>query len=160
MAENKNKKIEYTIIETVKQGMSQMFNEDSKVIPYTTLKMVGEATDVEFVKSLNSFTKVKVEGISKGRGFAGGMKRWGFAGGPATHGQKDRARSLGSIGTQGQGRVIKGKKMPGHMGTDKISMTSYYISYDENSSELRIKGGVPGARNSKVYLYFAKSNEN
>ncbi len=160
MVENKNKKIEYTIIETVKQGMSQMFNDESKVIPFTTLKVVGDPANVEFIKGLKSFTKVKVEGISKGKGFAGGMKRWGFAGGPATHGQKDRARSLGSIGTQGQGRVIKGKKMPGHMGTDKISMVSYYISFDETSSELRIKGGVPGSRNSKVFLYFANSNEN
>ena len=60
---------------------------------------------------------VDVVSTTKGRGFQGGMRRWGFKGGKATHGQSDRARSVGSIGAgTDPGRVLKGKKMPGHMG--------------------------------------------
>lgn len=89
---------------------------------------------------------VKVTGISKGRGFQGGMRRHGFHGGPKTHGQSDRHRAPGSIGTgTTPGRVLKGKKMAGHMGVDQVSVTGLEIvAVDRVKNLLTIKGAVPG----------------
>lgn len=137
-------------LEVTKKGMSQMFSEDATVIPFTEL----ELTDLSLLKDKNveSFSKeVVVVGITKGKGFAGVMKRWNFAGQPATHGQKDYARGGGSIGAQGHGRVMKGKKMPGHMGSKKVTIQTKLIDLNENI--LRVKGGVPGGRNSKITVY-------
>jgi len=97
---------------------------------------------------------VKVTGITKGRGFAGGVKRWGFAGGPKTHGQSDRHRAIGSIGqATTPGRVFRGKKMPGHMGVSKLTVTNLeVIEVDEAKSSLLVKGSVPGARGGFLIL--------
>ncbi|MDQ5981686.1 MAG: large subunit ribosomal protein [Patescibacteria group bacterium] len=156
MASKIDKKTEYKIIEGHKLEMSQMFDDNAKVIPYTAISL-NELTDEQksFLKDLTSNTRIKLEGISKGKGFAGTMKRWGFHGGPATHGQKKKSRSPGSIGAQGDGHVLKGKKMAGHMGNVRISLQTYYISYDAEKNLAKVKGGIPGARNSKVKIYFA-----
>ena len=97
---------------------------------------------------------VKVTGITKGRGFAGGVKRWGFAGGPKTHGQSDRHRAIGSIGqTTTPGRVFKGKKMPGHMGVSKLTVTNLeVVEVDEAKNSLFVKGSIPGARGGFLIL--------
>ena len=98
--------------------------------------------------------KVKVTGTSKGRGFAGVIKRWGFHGGPRTHGQSDRQRAPGSIG-QGTdpGRVWKGKKMPGHFGhTTETVIGLQIISLDSDKQLLTITGTVPGPRNSLLKI--------
>src|SRR3989344_4504138 len=98
--------------------------------------------------------KVIVTATSKGKGFAGGMKRWGFKGGPATHGQSDRARAIGSIG-QGTtpGRVHKGKKMPGRMGTDTVTVKNLKVlSIDEAKNEILVSGPVPGPRGGLVIV--------
>src|SRR4030042_2087987 len=65
--------------------------------------------------------KVDIVGISKGKGFAGAIKRHNFSGGPKTHGQKEYFRSVGSMGATDAARVFKGKKLPGHMGTDRVT---------------------------------------
>lgn len=90
---------------------------------------------------------VKVTGVSKGKGFQGGVRRHGFHGGPKTHGQSDRHRAPGSIGTgTTPGRVLKGKKMAGHMGVDNVSYTGLeVIAVDKINNLLTIKGGIPGA---------------
>lgn len=96
--------------------------------------------------------QVQVTGISKGRGFAGVIKRWGFHGGPRTHGQSDRQRAPGSIG-QGTdpGRVHKGKKMPGHYGAAQVTVRNLtVVQIDEQAGEIWLTGQVPGARNSLV----------
>jgi len=98
--------------------------------------------------------KVKVTGTSKGKGFTGVMKRWGFAGGPATHGQSDRARSPGSIG-QGTtpGRVFPGKKMPGRAGRERVTVDNLtVIAVDKDKNELLVKGLVPGHRNGLLII--------
>lgn len=97
---------------------------------------------------------VKVTGTSKGKGFAGGMKRWGFHGGPKTHGQSDRHRSPGSIGqTTTPGRVFKGKKMAGHMGSVTKSVRGLeVVEIDEAKNILVVKGAVPGAKNSFLFI--------
>lgn len=89
---------------------------------------------------------VKITGVSKGRGFQGGVKRHGFHGGPKTHGQSDRHRAPGSIGAgTTPGRVYKGKKMAGHMGVDQVSYKNLEVlSVDKDNHILTIKGGVPG----------------
>lgn len=90
--------------------------------------------------------EVKVTGTSKGRGFAGGMKRHGFHGGPKTHGQSDRSRAPGSIGSgTTPGRVLKGKKMAGHMGVGAVSVRGLEVTaVDKESNLLTLKGAVPG----------------
>src|SRR3989338_2699663 len=97
---------------------------------------------------------VKVTGVSKGKGFAGGVKRWGFAGGPKTHGQSDRLRAPGSIGqTTTPGRVFKGKKMAGHMGVGKLTVTGLeVVNIDPAKNLLEVKGSVPGSRNGFLII--------
>lgn len=89
---------------------------------------------------------VKVTGVSKGKGFQGGVRRHGFHGGPKTHGQSDRHRAPGSIGSgTTPGRVYKGKKMAGHMGVETVSARGLEVmGVDKDNNLLTIKGAVPG----------------
>ena len=98
--------------------------------------------------------KVDIIGKSKGRGFAGVMKRWNFGGGPRTHGQSDRARAPGSIGGgTTPGKVYKGLKMAGHMGNRRITIKGLEIvEVDTERNLLLIKGGIPGATNSLIQI--------
>ena len=97
---------------------------------------------------------VDVTGTSKGRGFAGGVRRHGFHGGPKTHGQSDRHRAPGSIGAgTTPGRVLKGKKMAGHMGNSRTTVQGLeIIQVDPERNLLLIKGAVPGARNGLLII--------
>jgi len=107
----------------------------------------------------NSGDIVNVTGVGKGKGFAGVIKRWGFAGGPRTHGQSDRERAPGSIG-QGTtiGRVFKGKKMPGRMGTKTKTIRGVRIvSVDEKENNLVLTGPVPGNRGGLLTIKRIKS---
>src|SRR5438477_6452162 len=95
---------------------------------------------------------VDVTGVSRGRGFAGGVKRWNFSGGPKTHGQSDRHRAPGSIGSgTTPGRVLKGLRMAGHMG-DKQVTTKNLLIVDVNQARgiLLVHGPVPGASDGLV----------
>jgi large subunit ribosomal protein L3 len=97
---------------------------------------------------------VDVTGTSKGKGFAGVMKRHGFGGGPATHGQSDRARAPGSIGsTSTPGRVLKGKRMPGHMGNQRCTVQNLeVVLVDPERNLLAVKGAVPGSKGGLVTI--------
>ena len=112
---------------------------------------VGQAIGVDIFESGE---KVDVIGTSKGRGFAGVMKRWNFGGGPRTHGQSDRARAPGSIGGgTTPGKVYKGLKMGGHMGNRRITVKGLeIIEIDTERNLLLVKGGIPGATNSLVQI--------
>jgi len=90
---------------------------------------------------------VDVTGITKGKGFQGGVRRHGFAGGPKTHGQSDRHRAPGSIGSgTTPGRVFKGTRMAGHMGQERhTTLNLQVVAVDEERNLLLIKGAVPGA---------------
>ena len=90
---------------------------------------------------------VSVVGTSKGKGFAGVFKRWGFGGAPASHGHHEIYRGGGSIGMHTwPGRVFKGKKMPGHMGSEKVFVKNLkVVRVDTENNVLLIKGAVPGA---------------
>ena len=102
--------------------------------------------------------KVDVIGTTKGKGFAGAMKRHGFKGGPATHGQSDRQRSVGSIGaTSGTARVWKGKKMPGRMGNDRKTASNLkVVLVDAERNLIGIRGAVPGSKGGLVMIKEAR----
>ncbi len=104
----------------------------------------GDKVDVGFLKHGDL---INVIGFSKGRGFAGVVKRHHFSGGPKTHGQTDRHRAPGSIGaTTFPGRVLKGKRMAGHMGNRRVTARNLeVIQADPERNLLLVKGAVPGA---------------
>ena len=97
---------------------------------------------------------VDVTGTSKGKGFTGVVKRWGFAGGPRTHGQSDRERAPGSIGsTTTPGRGLKGKKMAGRAGGEKVTIKNLkVIEVNPEKNLLLVKGLVPGAKNGFLMI--------
>jgi large subunit ribosomal protein L3 len=101
---------------------------------------------------------VDVTGKSKGRGFQGAVKRYGFAGGRKTHGQGDRHRAVGSIGAGTYpGRVFKGKRMPGHMGDKQVTSQRLIVErVDPERNLLMVRGAVPGARNGMVTVKYSK----
>lgn len=112
----------------------------------------GDVVRVSDVFSIGDM--VQVTGVSKGKGFAGGVKRHGFHGGPKTHGQSDRHRAPGSIG-QGTspGRVWKGKRMAGRMGNETVTVKNLkVVALDAEKNELHISGPVPGTRKSLVIV--------
>ena len=95
---------------------------------------------------------VKVSGISKGKGFAGTVKRHGFHRGPKTHGH-DHHRAPGSIGAMGIPRVIPGLKMAGRMGGKKVTLNKVeVVAVDAEHNHLLVKGPVPGPRRALVLV--------
>ena len=106
---------------------------------------VGERVDVSLFKAGDL---VDISGVSKGKGFAGVVKRHHFAGGPKTHGQSDRHRHPGSIGaTTSPGRVLKGMRMAGHMGNSRVTVSHLEVfEADPARNLLLVRGAVPGGR--------------
>jgi len=123
---------------------------DTKITPITKLSL--EEKDA----TLDGFEiggKVSISGISKGRGFQGVVKRHGFHGGPASHGQKDRLRAPGSLGATAPQRVIKGKKMAGHMGMTRSTVKNLVVAFiDSEARVVGVRGAVPGMRGSLVEI--------
>ncbi len=97
---------------------------------------------------------VDVTGLSKGKGFAGVVKRHHFAGGPKTHGQSDRHRAPGSIGAgTSPGRVFKGTRMAGHMGNRRVTALNLEVlQADPDRNLLLVRGAVPGSRNGLLLI--------
>jgi large subunit ribosomal protein L3 len=112
---------------------------------------VGDKVDVSLFKEGE---RVDISGVSKGKGFAGVVKRYHFAGGPKTHGQSDRHRAPGSIGaTTSPGRVVKGMRMAGHMGNSRVTARNLEVrKADPARNLLLVKGAVPGARNGLLVI--------
>lgn len=105
------------------------------------------------VEEFAAKTMVDVTGTSKGKGFAGVMKRYNFSGGPASHGHKFH-RTTGSIGNRATpGRVFAEKKMPGHMGVDKKTVQNLeVVELNEEQGYMLIKGSIPGAKNGFIRI--------
>jgi len=98
--------------------------------------------------------KVRISGISKGKGFQGAVKRWGFHGRNATHGVKHEHRTLGSVGATGPARVFKGKKMPGRAGGQRITVENLeVVRVDAENNLLAVKGAVPGRPGTLLEIY-------
>ncbi len=112
---------------------------------------VGQRIDVSIFQQGDL---VDVTGYSKGRGFAGGIKRHGFRRQPKTHGQSDRERAPGAVsaGTD-PGRVFKGKRMPGRYGNERVTIQNLkVVLVDPERNLLAVKGAVPGARNGLLII--------
>jgi len=112
---------------------------------------VGQKVDVSLFQAGDL---IDVTGVSKGKGFAGVVKRYHFAGGPKTHGQSDRHRAPGSIGaTSSPGRVFKGQRMAGHMGNKQLTTRHLKVfEADPERNLLLIRGAVPGASNGLLII--------
>ena len=111
---------------------------------------IGDMIDVN---TFEAGDKIKVTGVSKGKGFQGVVKRHGFHGQDASHGTKDQLRMPGSAGATGPARIFKGQRMPGRMGGDQVSLSNLEIvEVDIENNILLIKGAVPGARNGLVLI--------
>lgn len=121
---------------------------------FTVDKVEGvERGDIITVETFVSGDIVDVIGTSKGRGFAGVVKRHHFKGGPASHGHKDNLRAPGSIGAGGVQRVFKGMRMAGRMGGDQVTIKNLEIvEVNPEENILYIKGAVPGARNGLIII--------
>jgi len=118
---------------------------------------VGQKFDVSV---FNPGDRVDVVGDSKGRGFAGVMKRHGFHGGPKTHGQSDRWRAAGSIGAgTTPGRVLKGTRMAGRMGAERVTVKNLEVlATDPERALLAVKGAVPGASGGLLTILKSKGS--
>jgi len=129
--------------------MDQIFKE-TDVFPVTWI-LIDKSQDLDFTEGT---ILSKVVSVSKGKGFQGVVKRHGFAGGPKTHGQKNRHRAPGSIGATAPQRVIPGVKMAGRMGGDKKTLKRIkVIEWSALDKMLAVHGSVPGTRGSKVKIY-------
>ncbi len=127
--------------------MTQIFQADGSLLPVTIVK-----TDTELNAEMEN-RSIEIIGKSKGKGFAGGMKKWNFKGQEMTRGMSDGPRKPGSPGAQTPGRVLRGKKMAGRLGNDKVTVRGIkIIKIDQEQKFVYVLGPVPGARNSKVEI--------
>lgn len=130
--------------------MTQIWKNET-VIPVTVLKV--ESENKKLPGDLKEGIRIKISGKSKGKGFQGVVKRHGFAGGPKTHGQKDRLRAPGSIGPTAPQRTIKGRKMAGHMGQRRITAKNVeVVAVNSDDQTILVKGAVPGMRGTIVEI--------
>lgn len=119
---------------------------------------VGDVADVKLgdVITVEAFAlgdKVAVTGISKGKGFAGTVKRWNFQESRNTHGFKGDIRKVGSIGSMYPQKVFKGKRMPGRMGHDQVTVKNLVVAYiDKENNLLGLKGAVPGPKKGNLTI--------
>ncbi|MCE1166038.1 MAG: 50S ribosomal protein L3 [Bacteroidetes bacterium] len=120
--------------------------------PLADLK-VGDELKIDILFKVGD--KVKVTGLSKGKGFQGVVKRHGFGGGVRTHGQSDRERAPGSIGASSYpSRVLKGQRMAGRMGGDKVTIANLkVVKIIPDSNLILLKGSIPGANSGLVEIY-------
>jgi len=128
-----------------------LYLKEVKISPEEEAKFKpGQEIKIEEVFKVGD--KIKVTGWSKGKGFTGVVKRWGFKGGPRTHGQSDRERAPGSIGqTTTPGRVFKGKKMAGRAGGERVTISGLTVTGIEGNT-LEVKGLVPGPKNGFLII--------
>lgn len=132
-------------------------NRNSAVLKEFRMKDVSALNkgDQISIETFEVGDKVNVSATSKGKGFQGVVKRHGFHGGPRSHGQKHSEREPGSIGGGGRkgGKVIKGMRMAGRMGSDRITVKNLKIvGIDKESNEMMISGAIPGRRGTLVEI--------
>ncbi len=128
--------------------MGQIF-KDEETVPVTFVSLEGDA-EVE----LEVGSKLKVSGVSRGKGFQGVVKRHGFHGSDKTHGQKHTSRAPGSIGSTGPQRVFPGVKMAGRMGGMTSTVKNLeVISFDKDRKLVAFRGAVPGNNGGEIKIY-------
>jgi len=140
------------------------FFKKINISPRKVMKDISKEANVEYkvgdelkVDLFSEGDFVDVSGISLGKGFQGGMKRWHWKGGPQTHGSTSHRR-VGSVGsTTTPGRVWKGHNMPGHMGTARVTIQNLkVIKVDLANNILLVEGAVPGYKNGYLVISKAK----
>lgn len=118
--------------------------------PLTSEAKPGDMLDVSLFQEGD---KVIVSAISKGKGFQGGVKRWGFHGRNSTRGTKHEERTIGSVGAARPSEVWPGKKMPGHMGSERVSTKNIkVVKVDKENHVIAINGSVPGPNGGVVEI--------
>ncbi|MBI3984460.1 MAG: 50S ribosomal protein L3 [Candidatus Levybacteria bacterium] len=148
-----NKKAKKRIVNHTKKAGLENTPRFLKEIKVETTEGATLGSEVNYKEIFAPGDMVDVTGTSKGKGWAGGVKRYGFRGGPRTHGQSDRERAPGSIGqTTTPGRVYKGKKMAGRMGSDTVTVKNLEVISVTDDGMLLIKGLVPGFVGSFVVV--------
>ena len=136
-----------------KIGKSMKGKEYKDIKEYTGADEALKVGDEINASAFQEGEEVKVSGMSKGKGFQGGVKRHGFHGRRATHGVKHEHRTIGSTGSRFPQHVIKGRKMPGRMGYERISVKNLKImKVDKDSNLLVLKGAVPGRTGALLEL--------
>ncbi|MDO8490905.1 MAG: 50S ribosomal protein L3 [Dehalococcoidia bacterium] len=116
---------------------------------------LGQKVDVSQFQAGDT---VDVVGTSKGKGFQGGVKRYHFRGGPKTHGASDRTRAPGSVGPTHPGRVVKGLRMAGHMGDERVTVRNLIVvKADPEKNLLLLKGAVPGGPHGLLTIKKSRS---
>ena len=137
------------------------FYKKKNLEPYDNMKTFKVSKDESFnvgdILGVNQFKEgdvVSVTGISKGKGFAGAMKRHHFAGLEAAHGVSISHRSIGGTGfRRREGRVIKGKKMAGHMGSEQVTVKNLtVVRIEGDDGVICVKGAVPGSKGSDLII--------
>jgi large subunit ribosomal protein L3 len=138
------------------EGMQKKYDLSKEFNRFAQIKVANTETGDLDLTALTAGTNVKATFTSKGRGFSGVIKRHGFAGGPGAHGSRFH-RAPGSIGNcEWPGRVQKGKKMPGHYGTDTKTVKNEILSFDAETGIIVVKGSVPGANGALGRVRIAK----
>lgn len=133
-----------------KLGMTQIW-KNGAVVPVTVLG-VSEGQE-EILGQIVEGSPASVVSKSKGKGFQGVVKRHGFHGGPQSHGQKDRLRAPGSIGSTAPQRVLKGRKMAGRTGGRRTTVKNLSVTQvDTENKKIFIRGAVPGMRGTPVEI--------
>ena len=131
------------------EGKQKKYNLSAEFNRFATLNVANEEAGDLDITPLAEAKSVKSSFQTKGRGFTGAMKRWNFGGGPASHGHR-MGRRTGSIGNaEWPGRVMKGRKMPGQYGNDKVTVKNDVVSYDAENGVLIVAGAVPGANGAQ-----------
>ncbi len=130
------------------EGQQKKYSLSKEFNRFKTMSVANEEIGDLDLTPLSDAKVVKSTFTSKGRGFAGVMKRHNFAGGPGSHGSRFHRR-VGSIGNaEWPGRVQPGQKMPGHYGVDKKTVKNEIVSYDQETGVIALKGSVAGANGS------------
>jgi large subunit ribosomal protein L3 len=142
----KEKKIKKPLQKKPFKYIREFHLDESEIKNYES----GKKVDVTIFKEGDS---VCVSGISKGKGFAGGIKKWGFHGRPATHGTKHEERTIGSIGSSTPAHVVKGRKMPGRAGGERVTVKNLKIvKIDKENNLIAVKGAVPGRKGTLLEI--------
>jgi len=152
VAYNSSKKLNKSI-----EGQQTKFNVTKEFNKFMTIE-VAEGTEAGDLSTavLADTELVKTSLNTKGRGFAGGIKRHNFGGGPGSHGHRF-GRRIGSIGNaEWPGRVMRGKKMPGHYGNSQVTVKNEVVSFDAENGILVLKGSIPGHNGARGLVRIVK----
>jgi large subunit ribosomal protein L3 len=139
--------------------IKQNSSKGDRIEDLREFKLEGEAPEMKVgdpikAEQFQKGDKVNITGVTKAKGFQGVVKRWGFAGSPASHGHRHDLRAPGSIGSMYPQKVFKGKKMAGRMGSNQKTVKNLEVAMvDSEKNIIAIEGAVPGNNRSIVKIY-------